>query len=440
MNLHKQVSVLVRGISEKYVPEPGRNDILSDALIGIRRFSNSCRWKEFWRLKKLEEIREKSNSSPKSVDCEGFFDSEVRIEAKKEGLGTNLRAKEKVKRAPRGSEDLEAFLSAVQRVIIDQVFEKRDMKDGGRKPNLHSDNLKNCCKNLRDTKTVVIPTDKTNSFRCIDIRDYKDWAIKHLLKNGKEIPRSKLIQTLDEAKELLEGLEDVMSEDEYYFVKSSLDSKAIPSPKLLIKDHKEINDDGNYPTRLVVPATNFTSAFSKLGYIGIKKIIDKAGINYTKKTIVQASHLKSQIESLKIRKDKHTIFSLDIEAFYPSVTYGLVKRAINFYSRTLGEEERATIDECLKMIAFGMGNTLLTFVDKYYEYDGEREIQDKGLTIGGYESAWLADLVAAFVLENSEDLFEGAVYDGIYRDDGLVILDGEKTNEEIGQGLETCEK
>jgi hypothetical protein len=39
------------------------------------------------------------------------------------------------------------------------------------------------------------------------------------------------------------------------------------------------------------------------------------------------------------------------------------------------------------MIAFGMGNTLLTFVDKYYKYDGEQDIQDKGLMIGGYESA-----------------------------------------------------
>jgi hypothetical protein len=157
---------------------------------------------------------------------------------------------------------------------------------------------------LRDTKTVVIPTDKTNSFRCIYIRDYKDWAIKHLLKNGKEIPMRKLIQTLEEAKKLLKGLEDVMSEDEYYFVKESLNSKAIPSPKLLIKDQKEINNDGNHPTRLVVPATNFTAALSKLGYIGIKKIVDKAGIIYTKKTIRQASHLKTQIESLNIKAER----------------------------------------------------------------------------------------------------------------------------------------
>jgi hypothetical protein len=83
-----------------------------------------------------------------------------------------------------------------------------------------------------------------------------------------------------------------------------------------MKDHKESNDDGNYPTRLVVPATNFTSAFSKLVYIGIKKIMDEAGINYSRKTIVQASHLKTQIKSLGIRKDRHMSFSLDIKAFY----------------------------------------------------------------------------------------------------------------------------
>jgi hypothetical protein len=60
--------------------------------------------------------------------------------------------------------------------------------------------------------------------------------------------------------------------------------------------------------------------------------MDDAGINYSKKTIVQASHLKLQIESLKIKKEERTMFSLDIEAFYPLVTYGLVERAINFFA------------------------------------------------------------------------------------------------------------
>jgi hypothetical protein len=35
----------------------------------------------------------------------------------------------------------------------------------------------------------------------------------------------------------------------------------------------------------------------------------------------------------------------------------------------------------------------------------------KGLPIGGYGSAWLADLVAAFVLKNTAQFFNEAVYD-----------------------------
>jgi hypothetical protein len=82
------------------------------------------------------------------------------------------------------------------------------------------------------------------------------------------------------------------------------------------------------------------------------------------------------------------IFSLDTKAFYPLVKYGIVKRAIKFFSCLLGEKQKAKIKVCLVMIAFGMGNhTLLTFVDKYYQYNGKRERKDKGLTIGSYESA-----------------------------------------------------
>jgi hypothetical protein len=35
-----------------------------------------------------------------------------------------------------------------------------------------------------------------------------------------------------------------------------------------------------------------------------------------------------------------TIFSLDVKAFYPSVMYGLVERAIKFFSCLLGKNRR----------------------------------------------------------------------------------------------------
>jgi hypothetical protein len=64
------------------------------------------------------------------------------------------------------------------------------------------------------------------------------------------------------------------------------------------------------------------------------------------------------------------------------------------------------------------------------------------VTIGGYKLAWLADLVAAFVLENTAELFDETIYDdesfydGIYTDDGLLVnLDGVILNAEVGKWL-----
>jgi len=63
-------------------------------------------------------------------------------------------------------------------------------------------------------------------------------------------------------------------------------------------------------------------------------------------------------------------------------------------------------------------------------------VKEKGLTIGGYESAGLADLVAAWILEMTEELFDSSIYNGIYRDDGINITEGEMTLEEIEKWLD----
>jgi hypothetical protein len=83
------------------------------------------------------------------------------------------------------------------------------------------------------------------------------------------------------------------------------------------------------------------------------------------------------------------------------------------------------------MVKFGMTSTLLTFVDKYYEYDRNQDPEDKGLTIGGCKSAWLADLTGACILENTQLLFKHTRYHGICRDDGFGVLIGKWTCQEV---------
>ena len=53
-----------------------------------------------------------------------------------------------------------------------------------------------------------------------------------------------------------------------------------------------------------------------------------------------------------------------------------------------------------------MANMLVTVVNTYYKYGGDIEGEKRGLAIGGFETAWLADLVAADLLEMIEKSFE----------------------------------
>jgi hypothetical protein len=98
--------------------------------------------------------------------------------------------------------------------------------------------------------------------------------------------------------------------------------------------------------------------------------------------------------------------------YYPSIKFKLVKKAVHFFSENLKEEDQIMNEECLDMIKFGMSST-------QYEYDGDKDPEEKGLTIGGYESAWLADLVGAYILANTQQHFRETIYYGLYRDDGL---------------------
>jgi hypothetical protein len=274
---------------------------------------------------------------------------------------------------------------------------------------------------------MVIPTDKTNLYKVIDKEKYIEWVLDHLKTDAIEVSADKLVKIHEEGNELLSKLGNTLSEKEMGFVEEMLDSRAVPTPKLLIKDHKPMNEKGEYMMRLIVPATNFTVLFPKVGSLGIKNIFDQNGIVYSGSTITQASQLKTTLKKLNIMKDRVTIISFDGVRMYPSIKYKFVRKAVKFFARNLNAETQRRIDTCLEMIKFGMGNTLLTFVDKYYEYGGNLDVKDRGLTIGGYESAWLANLCMAYITDNSRDILNELVYAGIYRDDGIAVFKGPVT-------------
>eukprot|EP00957_Ditylum_brightwellii_P122928 9372970-Ditylum_brightwellii.AAC.1 len=84
--------------------------------------------------------------------------------------------------------------------------------------------------------------------------------------------------------------------------------------------------------RLVIPATNFTAAFSKLGYMGIKKVLDDHGVDYAKHTMVQSSDLKEKLEKCGLKQNE----------------------ALSHYARNLPDAAKETINMCMDIVQFGM--------------------------------------------------------------------------------------
>ena len=51
-----------------------------------------------------------------------------------------------------------------------------------------------------------------------------------------------------------------------------------------------------------------------------------------------------------------------------------------------------------------------------------------------------ADLVAAYIFERTQELLDELKYDGIYRDDGILVFQGKKTTAELEDRLVTFQE
>eukprot|EP00957_Ditylum_brightwellii_P049873 3781018-Ditylum_brightwellii.AAC.1 len=108
----------------------------------------------------------------------------------------------------------------------------------------------------------------------VNLDKFHGWIMKHLNKNVVEMKRKDIVQIHGEAEAFTMKVKPMLMKNKQDFLQEGIASKAISQPQLLVKDHKEPNKEGSSPTRMVIPATNFTTTFSKLGYLGIKHILN----------------------------------------------------------------------------------------------------------------------------------------------------------------------
>jgi hypothetical protein len=88
-----------------------------------------------------------------------------------------------------------------------------------------------------------------------------------------------------------------------------------------------------------------------------------------------------------------------------------------------------------------MGNTIVTFQDKYYEYGVDADPNRHGFTISGCELAFLADLKASYIFDKLNYLLESHMYFiGTYRDKELFVFCRRKTHNRLIHWLATFQK
>ena len=98
---------------------------------------------------------------------------------------------------------------------------------------------------------------------------------------------------------------------------------------------------------MVIPATNFTATFSKIGYLGIKRCLDKVKVKCSQDSIVQASDLKEILEKLEVRREEATFASVDAINTYPSIKLAKIRKAVRYFARKLTKDTNKTINRCL---------------------------------------------------------------------------------------------
>ena len=71
------------------------------------------------------------------------------------------------------------------------------------------------------------------------LKKYKKWVLEHLHQSVKDIDRERFVELYKIVQETKLEIGESLSEKEEKFLTKILESKSIPTPKFIIKEHKK---------------------------------------------------------------------------------------------------------------------------------------------------------------------------------------------------------
>ena len=245
---------------------------------------------------------------------------------------------------------------------------------------------------------MLVSADKTTNFYSVSKDEYKKLRTENITEKYKKADKSTVREINLEAKNIAKSLN----------IQDRVQCMAQKHAFITLKDHKD--NFASHPTcRLINPAK------SEIGIIS-KKILERVILEVkSAENLRQWRNTADVIGWFRgIRKRRATFMKFDIKEFYPNISEDLLKKSLNYakqFTELSVQEEHIILHAC-KSLLFD---------------DNAAWVKQKGglfdIGMGSYHGAEVCELVGLFLLSKITTLF-GVNKVGLYRDDGLAVLNG----------------
>ena len=254
-------------------------------------------------------------------------------------------------------------------------------------------------KSIMDSKNIIAFADKTNNFYELEPDRYKKLLLENITKDYKKADNKTIEEINDEAQQIIDDMK----------ISGKIPKLDAAEPFVTIKDHKE-----EFPKtvkfRLINPSKTHIAKVSK-------SILDRVNSAIRTKTkFVQWKNSRAVIDwfNMIAGKEKKCFVSFDIVEFYPSIKHHHVVSALKF------AEQFCSIDDTDINIILHACKTVLVHDERTWVKKGDSGLFD--IPMGSFHGAEICDLIGLHLLSAISPIFNSCEY-GLYRDDGLAIID-----------------
>ena len=291
-----------------------------------------------------------------------------------------------------------------------------NIKFKDRVKNQFQDGLKKWLRSVNTEKKVLIAADKTDNYYYLPPRNLSRIVRNNVTKDYKVVNEEQVdkvnLDTLKLARRLDGNTDLDPNKDKRSGLAKNMEKYSRQEAFITIKDHsKKFRTEpvNNKPVRLINPSKTDMGKVSRIRLQVINNIIrERTGLNQWQSTQQALRWFKGLSNKQKLQ-----FFTFDVDAFYPSITLRLLKKAIEWARQfcPISDLDEEIFMHCRRTFLFHDGKAWV-----------KKDNSDFDVPMGSFDGAEICEITGLYILDKliSSNIGLTKENTGLYRDDGLV--------------------